>query len=345
VRMNAMVDDVTRISNYLVGEGKAIKAIDAETMRGVEVLAKRAGSKGPGALDMRRVEAENLMRDWTYNWDQMTPWERSTARFVFPFYGFFSHILRYSKRYAVDHPFRVAMMASFARNELEDWGTGLPERLHNMLLIGGRDEDGDQLGINFGGWSPFADTANLFSLTGWMSQVNPLISTLAEQFGIDTRTGEAGVYPATAYDPVTGRLSISPPNPATSLLQNLIPQTQALSMLAGGEKELRATNPEAAGRQLLSSLGIPVLARDVNVPQEIAQAELARENASRQAFSTALSTGSTGPLRAYPQLQQQMVKLQTTQAQNPTQFAAMTQGLTPAGYLDLAQRALIPGGG
>lgn len=345
VRMNAMVDDVTRISNYLVGEGKAMKAIDAETMRGVDTLAKRAGSKGPNALDMRRVEAENLMRDWTYNWDQMTPWERSTARFVFPFYGFFSHILRYSKRYAIDHPFRVAMMASFARNELEDWGTGLPERLHNMLLIGGRDEDGNQLGINFGGWNPFADTANLFSLTGWMSQVNPLISTMAEQFGIDTRTGEAGVYPATAYDPVTGRLSISPPNPLTSLLQNVIPQTQALSMLLGSNEDLRATNPDAAGRMALSSLGVPVLARQVNVPQEITQAELARENAARQAFSTALSTGSTGPLRAYPQLEQQMIKLQTTQAQNPTQFAAMTRGISPAGYLDLAQRALIPGGG
>lgn len=344
VRMNAMVDDVTRISNYLVGEKKAMKALTPEVMEAAETIAKRSGSKAPTVLDMRRVEAENLMRDWTYNWDSMTPWERSTARFIFPFYGFFSHILRYSYRYAVDHPFRVAVAAAFARNELADWGTGLPERIHDMLLVGERDEHGNQLGLNFGGWSPFADTANLFSLTGWMSQVNPMITTLAQQFGIDPRTGEAGVYPNTSYDPVTGRLSIAPPNVVTSFIKNLIPQTQGISMLLGGEKELRATNPDAAGRQLLSSFGVPVLARQVNVPQEIAQAELARENASRQALSAALSSGSTAPVRAYPQLSKQVTLLQTYQAQNPTQFAQMTRGLTPEGYLDLAQRALIPRG-
>lgn len=343
VRMNAMVDDATRISLYLAAEKKALRSIDVDVMRGAETVANRAGGKAPNPLDMRRVEGENLMRDWAYQWDSLTPWERSTARFVFPFYGFFSHILRYSGRYAIDHPFRTAVMASFARNELRDWGTGLPERIHDMLLVGGRDEDGNQLAINFGGWNPFADTANLFTPTGWMSQINPLFTTLAEQFGIDSRTGEAGVYPATAYDPVTGRLAIAPPNAAQSLINNLIPQTQALGMLMGGERDLRATNPAAAGRQMLTSLGIPILARKLNVTQEVAGAEMARSNAARQALSSALTTGSSNPVRAYPTLRAQVDNLRAMQAQNPQEFAEMTQGLSPVGYLDLAQSALIPG--
>lgn len=345
VRMNAAVDDAARISSYLAAEKRLAKkgAVDIASIRGAERLAERAGGKAPNPVELGPVEAENLMRDWSYNWDSMTPWERSTARFIFPFYGFFSHILRYAGRYAVDHPFRVAVMASFARSELEDWGTGLPERIHNMLMVGKRDEEGNQLALNFGGWSPFADTANLFSLTGWMSQVNPLISTLAEQFGIDPRTGESGIYPATAFDPVSGRLTIAPPNIAQSLLQNVIPQTQVLTSLAGND-QLRRTNPDAAGRQMLSALGIPLLYRNVNVPQEIAQTELARENAARQSLSEALRSGSTGPVRTYPRLAAQVQQLQEAQAQNPAAFAQYTQSAQPAGYLDLVQRTLIPGG-
>lgn len=352
VRMNAAVDDATRIAMYLAERERALvkltgpdgDAIRANLRKLISEVDPVQGSRMSTADNIASNQAETMIREWVYNWDQLTPWERSVGRHIFPFYGFFSHILRYAKRYAADHPFRTAVTAGFARAELEDWGTGLPQRIHNMLIIGKEDEEGDRLALNFSGWNPFVDTANLFSLTGWLSQVNPFIATIAQQLGIDPRTGQAGVYPATEFDPVTGRLTIKKPNILSSFVNNMIPQTQALGIVFGSPEmdDLRRNNPEAAGRLLLSSLGIPVLYRDVNLTQEIAQTELARENAARQAFSEALRSNSTQPVRRYPALVAQVQQLQRLQAERPEAFAPYTPTVQPAGVLDITRRVVAP---
>lgn len=349
IKMNAYMDDLTRISVYLAEESKAVKGLNAGKNAFMEDYARSLASKTGGTMpdfrQMTRVQAENAMLEATYNWDQMTPWERSTARNIFPFYGFYSHILRYASRYAFDHPFRMAIFAGFARNELNDWGTGLPDRIHNYFLLNrDRNDKGEVLGINMAGWSPFANTADLFTLSGWVNQVNPLISTLAQQLGVDPRTGEASTYPATAFDPQTGRLELQAPNIAQSALQAFIPQVAGISALTGigADQELKRTNPDAYAASIRSAFGIPSLYRQINVPQEIANTENAALNAAQQAQAQMYRTGQAPP--QYPRLAELQGQIEQLQGQNPAAVAPYTPPNTSPAILDLVKRAVIPGG-
>lgn len=335
VRLNAMVDDTARIAGYLSAYERLMKR---KNLPEVDSFLREQGLAG-GYKEFAKNEAEREMRKWAYNWDQMTPWERSVARGIFPFYGFFSHMIRYAYQYAVDHPFRMAVMASFARSELQDWGDALPARLHNLLLLGGQDDEGNTTALNFGGWNPFADIANLGTLPGLMSQVNPVISTFAEQFGIDPRTGEAALYPSAQYNEQTGRLELTKRNPLMSLVENTIPQVQLATNMAGLNPdftELATTNPSAAGRLLASSAGVPVLVRDLNVPQEIAKTELTRRNAARTAMSEALRQGSTRPVSRYPALSAQVAQLQAQMRENPGVFQQYQPVAPVPGVADLS---------
>lgn len=339
IRFNAMVDDTTRIAGYMTAYNRHLKRADAP-----EIAAKLRdmGVKDLDWTDTARIAAERDMRKFAYNWDSMTPFERTVARRVFPFYGFFSHMLRYAYQYTMDHPLRVAVTAAFARAEVEDWGTGMPSYLHNLLLVGQMDEQGNKKAINFKGWNPFADLSTLLTPVGWLSQANPIISTLAEQFGIDPRTGEASLYPTATYNEQTGRLELRKRNVLQSFVENVVPQSQVVFNLAGANPEfnqLAASNPSAAGRLTASALGFPVMVRDVNVPQEIAKAELARRNAARSALNEAIRTGTTGPVRAYPELSRQVEQLQTQVAQNPTAYAQYQIPVMPPGVIDLLQGA------
>src|SRR5207253_7769971 len=108
-----------------------------------------------------------LSRRVLIQWDNLTPIERSVIRPVLPFYGWISHILRYAYHYPIDHPFRAAVTASFARNELADLGTGMPQTLLNSLFLGNPDSNGKVTGINVGGLNPFRDVANYMTLGGF----------------------------------------------------------------------------------------------------------------------------------------------------------------------------------
>lgn len=339
LRLNAMVDDAARIAGWLAAYDRHMK----RSGRSAAAVEKWLSDRGmmPGSWnDIARIQAERDMRKWAYNWDSLTPWERSVARFVFPFYGFFSHILRYAAQYTVDHPFRMALVAAFARNELNDWGTGIPAYLHNLVVISAPDERGVRKALNFGGWNPFSDTANLLTLTGWMSQANPIISTVAQQFGIDPRTGEASLYPHARFNERTGRLELAKPSLVQSFAQNVVPQTQAVFNLAGLNPDfnrLAVSNPQAANRLLASSLGLPVLAREFNPIQEVAKAEIVRRNAAKQALSEALRSGSV-TVPGYPSLTEQVRQLK--QQADPETLEQLRPPVDTPGVLDLLRQSV-----
>lgn len=340
VRFNAMVDDTTRIAGYMTAYQKYLAkgAKQPEWMADVQRQLREQGVEDLSWTDTLKIQAERDMRKFAYNWDSMTPFERTVARRVFPFYGFFSHMLRYAYQYTMDHPLRVAVAAAFARAEVEDWGTGMPSYLHNLLLIGQMDEQGNRKALNFKGWNPFADLSTLLTPVGWLSQANPIISTLAEQFGIDPRTGEASLYPTATYNEQTGRLELRKRNVLQSFVENVVPQSQVVFNLAGVNPEfnqLATSNPAAAGRLTASALGFPVVVRDVNVPQEIAKAELARRNAARSATNEAIRTGTVQPVRQYPQLAAQVQQLQTQVQANPQAYAQYTLPVAQASIVDL----------
>lgn len=264
---------------------------------------------------LKGVEAS---RQILQNWDTITPMERSAMRFLMPFYGWTRTLLRYTLTYPADHPWRMSILANLARAEMTDQQSGLPQRLRDLLFFGDVDAEGNQKAINVSGLNPFRDVASYFTLAGFLtsgegdigvltSQLNPLISTTLQWAGVDPSSGSPELYPDMRYDPTTGQLIAAPrENPALGMLGNFLPQSRVLTQMTGMSqqfRELSARNPQAAGRMLASSAGLPVLQRTVNVPQEVTKAEAQRLKFLRTQLNDALKSGDRGGfVSAYPTL-------------------------------------------
>lgn len=318
---NGFVDDMYRTMSYLYGYDKAV----------TKGLSKEAAEKAGVELSRKVLQ----------NWDRMTPIERTIMRYVFPFYGWMNHIIKYSLSYPIDHPFRTQVMGAFARNELEDMGDALPERFLNMFFLGDMDLNGNVKGLNMAGMNPFSDVANYFTLSGFMGQTNPIISSLLESAGVDPANGGPELFPNLRYDPEVGRLKADTPNPIMGFIQATIPQSRVLMGFADQSsefQELLRTNPESAGRLLISQAGLPIIFRSVNIPQEIAKAEIARDEAQSTALNEALRSGNWKQAESFPNLRPILDQLRTLQEGGQLQgFTPQSEGQSKIG---LAQEAL-----
>lgn len=318
---NGVVDDMYRTMGYLYGKDKAL------TKGMTEEAAHSAGIE-----TARKVFQQ---------WDRMTPIERSIMRFIFPFYGWTAHVMRFVMQYPFDHPLRTAIAGSFARNEIDDLGTGLPQRFINMFFLGHPDKNGNVKALNLAGINPFSDVANTFTFSGFLGQTNPLITSAFEAAGVDVGNGGPELFPNMQYDAETGRLKFKGQNPALLLAQNILPQSRILLGFADSSSEfqqLLRDNPEAAGRLLTSQAGLPITIRNINVPQEIAKAELARIDAQDTALNNSLKTGNWSGAQTFPNLRPLLAQLKQMQENG------QLQSMTPLSYgqsaIGLAQNAL-----
>lgn len=328
---NGFFDDFYRSMAYLQGEGKAIR-------QGAIVGSEEAQRAGIG-----------LVRKIMQNWDEITPIERTVLRSVFPFYGWMKTILQYVYHYPFDHPVRSSVLGSFARNELNDMGTGLPQDLLNLIQIGDIDENGNVLTLNTRGMNPFADVHNYFTLSGFLGQSNPVIGAIAKTLGIDMQSGGASLYPDTTYNPETGKLESQNGNLLTNLATGIFPPGEAINKLVfdkQGFNDLLKSNPAAAGRMLQSTLGIPVIAQSRNMPQEYIKSEVARQSALNDAFNEAKKTGDYQSfLAAYPSMRgyiDALSQLQSSGKLDKFQLGGQ-QGTSQSGTLGVNPNPATPG--
>lgn len=302
---NAFVDDMYRTMAYLYGKS------NAERGGLTEAAAQSAGL--------------NLARRTLQAWDEITPLERTILRSVFPFYGFTQHILRFTAKYPFDHPVRTAILSNVARAELEDLGTGLPQSFLELIPFGKADANGNQMAISSRGLSPFTDVADFFTLSGWTGSLNPLISTVLQQAGVDKMTGNAELFPNLRYDPSSGQLTAAGGNFATNLVTNIIPQSRVVAAMAGFSNEydeLARTNPDSARRLIQSQLGLPVNLRVFNEPQELMTQEVRRYQDQERAFSEAITSGDYDYAQEFSGLQARLNQLRQLQASG--QLVSMT---------------------
>lgn len=305
---NGHVDDMYRSMAYLYGFDKALtKGMTREA-------AQTAGIE--------------LLKKTMITWDNATPIERSIIRNIMPFYGFTSHMMRYVMGYPGDHPVRASVLAQVARTELEDQGSGLPSAFLNAFFFGSPDAKGNQSAINLSAVNPFATIANNFQLAGFVSGLNPGLSTILQSLGVDTSRGAPELYPQLAYDPDTGKLTAETSNPILGLIQNTLPQSRLLSELMGSSSEFKAllrTNPEGAKRLIQSQLGLPVIYRSYNTPQEIAKSEVTRMTDQQTVLNTALRTGDYSDAAKYPGLTALIAQIHQLQQQGTfDQFTPQT---------------------
>lgn len=300
---NAFFDDMYRAAAYLSDFDKSLtKGMSRES-------AEKAGIA--------------LARKVYQRWDEMTPLERTILRYVMPFYGFNSHITRYVAKYPFDHPVRASIFGTIARKEIEDMGTGLPQKFLSMFFLGEPDENGKVSTLNVAGMNPFGDAANLFTWSGFLGGSNPVFTSFLESIGVDVQQGGAELYPNLEYDPESGRLRSKSTSFLGNLFQNVIPQAQVLTSYLGSSsefKELMRTNPDAAARLIRSQAGLPVLFRDVPVHEEQFRGELARGEAQSEDLSKAFKSGDFKGASRWPGLApliDQVKQLQSSPALDP----------------------------
>lgn len=294
---NAAFDDFYKSLSYLEGEGKGL----AKGMSKQEAI--KAGI--------------SRARDMMIRWDTLTPLERESMRMIMPFYSWTNTVLKYLATYPSDHPWRTSFISSLAQAEQDDMASGIPQKLRGLLFYGDPDINGNVKAINLQGANPFKDVANYGTLIGFMaggegdlsaitSQLNPALGTALQAMGVNTMSGSADLYPELHYDPTTGQLTSAPTDPLPlTALNNYIPQSRALTSLVGWSRDFRQmakSDPAAASRLLRSSLGVPVIERNVNLPTEIAKQEVRLLGNQDQVKNDAMRTGDYDMMNAYPGL-------------------------------------------
>jgi hypothetical protein len=270
-------------------------------------------------------------------WDRATPIERSIIRSVFPFYGYTSNLFKYVLQYPVNHPTRLSILSNFGKAEMEDWGTGLPQKLHRLLWLGDVHGDGSAKAINIDFANPFRDVASYASMIGFITgqadgdlsaltkNLNPFLSTTLKELGVDTSKGAAGLYPDIYYNPTTGDLSARTGNPVLDLVNSLVPQSQLLTNSMGLNDQYNAllrTNPDAAAQMVTSNLRLPrIIPKEYGIPVERMKAEVLRFTQQQKDLSTALKTGDYSLADKWPGLKQTMDVIRSL---TPEQRAAFT---------------------
>lgn len=336
---NQFFDDMYRSAAYLSGEHRALKA-------------------GMSAAEAERAGVA-LSREVLQNWDRLTPIERGVIRTVFPFYSWASKILGTVWRYPGDHPWRTSIVASLANTEWNDNLSGVPEKLRDLMFIGGTDGHGNLTGISLAGANPFRDVASYPALIGFLtgqpggnvsavgSQLNPFIGAVLSSVGLDPAAGP-DLYPDLEYDPTTGGLRVAPSNFPLELARSILPQAGTVADLIGMNQDFRQlalTNPEAAKRRLAAGVGIPVFTKTINMDQEQAKQEILVYRQMMADRAKAMRTGDQGLLESWPALRTYASKLSKLSAsqRSPYRPAAVDQMDSPAVLAAKAPLAVLAG--
>jgi hypothetical protein len=276
-KMATLVSNMQRAMAYLGEESRGLKE----------------GLSDDAAREQGIVHANKVFVDW----NGMSAVERNAIRTAIPFYGFTKQILRYALTYPIDHPYRASIISNLAESEQQDWQSGLPRSFMDLFMFGKGD---DKTAVNYSTVNPYRDIGNYFTLTGLISSLNPFAQGTLTAAGLDTLSATPELYPAVTYNTTTGQLEAKRPSGgALSFLQSVIPEVGTLDhflQLSSSMRRLATTNPEGYRKQLFSSLGIPFVPYSVNVPYSEEQAELNRFKYAQGQVSSAMKSGSIGPV-------------------------------------------------
>lgn len=334
-RVGSLYQKVQESKIKQAGSAAAQKMYDAnsfvdETFKVMTYLNKRDGAMRKGASRMAGEEAGlSAVNQYFQNWNALTPIERQLLREVFPFYAFTSYAMRFVMNYPGTHPLRASIMANMAEAEIADMNQALPPEMMDYLAVGPMDENGDQRFLSLRGLNPFSDTADSFTLTGFLSGLNPVGQAVVKSLGGDLGYGVGAGQPT--YDKESGKMTDAKPGFVTSLVSSTVPQIGFLNRALGRDAEYNAllrTNPEAAQRLLVSGIGIPASGRTINIPQTQIKGELSRLQVQAQVFKRARETGDYTEARKWPALRPQIEQLERLNAlgllreYNPTAGAA-----------------------
>lgn len=321
LNLNAFWDDMFRAANFDAFEASTRKMLiesGVPAEKAAQIAAERALAK-----------TQTIFMDWT----QFLPVERGILRAVFPFYAWTSHIMRLAFKLPFDHPLRVAVINNFTRAEIEDWQSGYPQIFRRILGFADPKTSDNFVGMNVDAFNPFRDIGNTLTMAGMVAATNPIIQQVFKSVGVDPMSGGPEYAPHFVYDATepSGQ-ALDTGNPIIDLAGSIVPQARAIARWAGMDEQFRqleASNPAAAHRALLSGLRLPIIYRDVNVPEALALEEVKRFNAFRKAVSEA-KDGNVGQLRRFdPVMAEQIMAAQSSDSGGGSSAPAAASPLLP----------------
>lgn len=235
--------------------------------------------------------------------DGMSPFERTAIRQVFPFYAFTKHVMQYVLTYPSDHPFRAAILSRLSNQYEADWKSGLPTKFMTLFHIGHTDSKGNILTVDYRTLNPFRSLANGFTLTGFMSMLNPAMQGMMEAAGLNTLSGSAEIYPTLVYDSNTGSLVAKRQDTGPKLIEAFIPQLASIDAMVGFTDRMRSLKkygaPGSFQRELFASLNLPFPTSRLNLPQAMQRAELNRYKVAQGETSSLLSNRGGGDISRF----------------------------------------------
>lgn len=272
---------------------------------GEEARQLKSGASPDIARDAGIIHANKAFIDW----DSLTPFERNVVKQVFPFYAFTRYVAQYLYQYPADHPLRASIISRIASAERDDNTSGLPGKFNQLFFFGQPDLAGNIKASDVRAINPFRDAANIFTWAGFFSSLSPFAQIPLNVAGVQTLAGTPELYPELSIDPNTGQIvskrqNIASPTGIINTLSAFLPPVGgALDHFVGISdriRRLKATDPTGYRRQLLSSLGIPFVPYNVNIPQELTKQQRNLIQVASQRVSEATrQDGSTTELRRY----------------------------------------------
>lgn len=248
------------------------------------------------ARGLDQMAAIDLANKVFIDMDHMSPFERTIIKQVSPFYSFTKHLFRYLFTYPVDHPVRAAILTRFAEQEQADWKSGLPARMQNLLFIGHPDKSGNVANVDLKVFNPFRSLYSDFTLTGFLSGLNPALTTVMQAAGINTLAGAPDLYAGKSYDAQNGVwVADRPKRSPLDYVSGYIPQVAAFDQMLGitdRYRQLKASDPQAFKRALLSDLGIPFVQPKYPVALEEAKTEIKRLQDAQAEVSAGVQSGN-----------------------------------------------------
>jgi hypothetical protein len=237
------------------------------------------------------------------NVDNLTPFERTVVRQVFPFWTFTKHILQYVLTYPADHPLRAAILANLASNMEDTNQTGDPGRLSKLLLFGGVDPFGNKKSVDISNLNPFRSMSSVFSMTGFLMGMAPEYQTALKAMGINPSTGTPSLHQNFTYDAYTGTtVATRPKLNIFDFASSFIPQVELLDhylLFTDTMRKLKQSNPEAYQRAFWQELNMPFAIAPINIYDVRAKAAAGQFRDAQSAVANALATGNTAGIRTF----------------------------------------------
>lgn len=263
----------------------------SDGMKRVEDMAQSMYQYGVYANQVRKgADPEVALeegRRMVVNMDSMAPFERTIMKQVMPFYSFTRFAMSYLLRFPLDHPLRYSVLTKLGTQASQDWqNSGLPLDMMSLIYFGKPNKNGNVFTISYRNANPFRSVFNVFTFGGFLSSLNPAISSAFAFTGGDVLAGTGGLYPKQALNSQTGGLAAS--RPAGDFLQGLeqfVPELNWPDLWFGVSSNTRKSDPQAFQRELWNAANLPFTPSSYNVPVERAKVEASNYKLAQQSVT------------------------------------------------------------